>query len=382
MSEELTTRADTAAEIAPVDTPNNPGEGESIETTLGEIYDAHTTPDDEQGGTPAPAEQQATDAPPKDDGTQQPPAEQPEGPKLAAPHTWSKEEKAAWDAAPEQVKQALSRRAEQVEQYAQTLMETKGFADVMRPIGQTLAEMRPYFEGISGPDGRPLWGNTAAIGQEIKALSEVKTQLMRNPVDGLRSIINWGRQQGYDMGNALAQIVQDAHGWQDSATVRAQADAERHRMRAEALERQQQEINQQQHYQQQVAHVGQSVSAFTEAKDAAGNPMYPHLHGEHAHGVGELAGRYIRANVAAHGGLTQQLFQEAYNAAIWNHPQARAAEQKRLEDARVAQYKTNSQRARNAAGVVPSSSGTAGLRVDTMTQEEAMEAVWARHKGA
>ena len=223
MAEEEINTAGADVSVAAPETSNEP----DVSAALDEIYEAHTAPEDEAASPKLqkPAEQQATatgEPQAKDEAqlAEQQAAKQ-------APHTWTKEEKAAWDAAPEQVKQALYRRAEQVEAYAQSLMETKGFADAMRPIGETLVQLQPYFEGFAGADGKPLWGNPRAIAEEIKALAQVKADFVRNPAQGLSNIIAWGREQGIDMISALREIVHGIEHWPDAESVKLRADAER-----------------------------------------------------------------------------------------------------------------------------------------------------------
>lgn len=251
----------------------------------------------------------------------------------------------------------------------------------MRPIGEAIHEMKPFLESVQGPDGMPLWGNSASIAHEFKELSRIKTELMRSPAQGLKNIITWARQNGLDMHSAIADVIQDAGSWQDSEIVRAQAEAERQRMRAQTLEERQQEIYRQEVARRNIMESSQAISGLADSKGEDGLPSYPHLHGEFAHDVGQMVGAYIKAHVQAHGGqVTQKLFNDAYQSAVWGYEPVRAAEQKRLEDSRVEQYKQNSERAKRAAGVIPGNPGANAPRYETMTQDEAMQAVWEKFK--
>ena len=366
----------------------------SVDVDLNAIFDAHTKGEEsseEQKLDPDnTAEQQNQDAEHKLEGEsadKDNPAEQQPPDKLEAPNTWNKEEKAAWEklaATPEgqAVQKAMLRRAEQVEEYGkqigQDLADAKRFGDTMRPIAEGMVQMKPYLEGIQGPDGRPLWGNPQAIAGEFQALAQIKSDLMRSPAQGLKSIINWARQNGLDMNSALADVVQDAANWQDASTVRAQADAERYRQQVELLSRESRQMAEQASMQQRVALMGQQITTFAEAKSADGQPIYPHLQGEHAGEIGRRAGAYMRANVGQQG-LTPELFNEAYNAAIWAHEPTRKAEQARLESARVAQYQKNSARAKQAAGLNPRGSTSQPPRAENMTEQELFDSVWDRH---
>lgn len=396
MSDEFESSAaaeSTAQDTAQVTEQNAPEQG--VNADLDAIFDAHMQGDEQpqeeqQPGTDKPAEQQEQAAEQKQEGEsadKDKPAEQQAPEKLEAPNTWNKEEKAAWEKLAETpegkaVQQAMLRRAEQVEEYGkkvgQELADAKRFGESMRPISEGMVEMKPFLEGIQGPDGRPLWGNPQAIAGEFKALAQIKADLMRDPTQGLKSIIHWGRQNGFDMHSALANLVQDAANWPDSNTVRAQAEAERYRQQAQMHERELHKLAEQANMQQRVAYMGQQITSFADAKAADGQPVYPHLQGEYAEEIGRRAGAYLRANVGAQG-ITPELFAEAYNSAVWTHEPTRKAEQARLEAARVAQYQQTADRAKQGAGLMPKGSTSKSPRAEGMTLSETLNDVWERH---
>ncbi len=298
---------------------------------------------------------------------------------IPAPNTWTKEEKAAWDAAPPEVKAALVRRASQVEQLAKDSLEARNFARVMEPIGHVLAdpETQEFFKTLQMPDGTRLAGNPKAIAAEIRDLIGIKRTLITNPAEGMRQISQWLAQWGLDPG----QIPQAENGQEQNPQMSAlQRELAQLRAVVARREKDSEEATvaaQQQHAVQRIAH---TVVGFTEAKDATGNHLYPHLHGEHAEAVGEAMGRWLRANVGPEG-LTPELMQRAYDTAVFAHPGTREAEFKRREEKRVAEFKSRSDRARKAAGLRPNPGGPAS-GFEKMTAQEAMEAVWNKHQGA
>lgn len=342
--------------------------------SLGEVISA--TLDQMTEGDSAAAEQ-----PQEKTGEGEPPqveAEQPQDPWDAdAPEAWDKEGKAAWDylksiaakGDPQAQKYIgeLCRRAYQVEEYGKKCGEevaamrehveaASRFSEAMRPVGEAIAQLEPYFKQFAGPDGGPLWGNPQSIAQEFLALAQTKAEMILNPVQGMTNIIHWCRAQGVDMNAVLGAVVQGAQDWPDADSVRAQAEAQRYKAQAEFYQRQQAEQQQMAMRGQQIAALGQTFEQTIQAKGPDGQLAYPHLHGEHAEEVGKAAGRFIRANIDSYGGLSEQLFKDAYHAAVSAHPTLKQIERQKWEAELAARQNARAKQAKSARGFVPSGS--------------------------
>lgn len=364
-------------------------EPQSLDDAIGSAFDeiVGETEPSEQKGLPQDA-QQATDA------VQAKPVWE-----VQPPEAWDKDGKAAWEFFRNQAKagdpnaqKAISeifRRAEQLEEYGKrtgeeisqmrrVVEDATRFSEVMRPIGETIAGLKPLFQSILGADGQPVWSSPAGIANEIKAVMQMKHQFVTNPLQGMRSAMNWLRGHGHDMTAVLAELVQDAHGWESPDVALVKAESERNRQYAEAMRRQQ--LEQAQYAQQQavVESIGNTVAQFSDAVDDAGNPYFPHLNGENGVDIGVMMGRYIRANAAAAGGLTPALFQQAYETAVLSHPKTRQSVLQQEYQTRLSESNQRARKGKQARGFVPSTSVPAaspGKKASSI--DDAIEAAWA-----
>ena len=236
---------------------------------------------------------------------------------------------------------------------------------------QGFKELQPYFQSFRQADGSPLWGNPAAMMKEISDVLAIKSLLFRDPQAGLQAIMQWAQQAGLN-------LAPSADGQQmnpEALKLRQRlAQLEQDSQRRDAAERERQEVAQRQEAVQRVAY---GLNDFAQAKGEDGQPLYPHLLGEHGAEVGEMMGRWMRANAGADG-ITPELFKSAYEAAIFSVAATRELEMKAREDARVAQFKANSARARKAAGINPRPAKGPDVTPQKPWEEE-MNEIWAKY---
>ena len=132
--------------------------------------------------------------------------------------------------------------------------------------------------------------------------------------------------------------------------------------------------------QEAVQRVAYGLNDFANAKGEDGQPLYPHLFGDHGAEIGELMGKWMRAN-AGSDGITPDLFKQAYEVAALSVAETREALFKEREAQRVAEYKKNSERARKAAGINPRSNRAP--EIDTKKPvEEVFEDIWAKYNNS
>lgn len=342
---------------------SGPSAEEELTAELDNIYMAHT---DEEGQ--AGAEAPLPDAKPVEAPVEEKPAA------VAAPVTWGNEAKELFAQLPQELQAQVAKRETEREQAVNRAMqEREAMKQAMRPVVEGFQGLQGYFQAFHGPDGKALWGNPQAMMREISDVLAVKALMLQNPQAGLQAVLQWAQAAGLDLSGEGKQAADPEVLKMRQQIARLEADNQR---RATA-EQEQAAYAQRQEAIQRVA-VG--LSEYAEAKDAAGQPLYPHLFGEHGGEVGELMGRWIRANVGPDG-LTPEVFKQAYEVAALSVPATRDAVFKAREDARVQQFKARSERARKAAGINPGPKRSPD--VDPQKSEsELMDEIWRKYNAS
>lgn len=349
----------TVAEPETVET-EGPSAEENLNAELDEIYASHT----EEGDATQ------TVAPEKV-GTPEQAQPEPEAQAIPAPATWGKNSQELFNQLPRELKEQVAKRETEREQVLGRAFNAMQTVETLRPVMQGFKELQPYFQAFRGADGSPLWGNPQAMMKEISDVLSVKSLIMRDPQAGLQAVLSWAQAAGLNLAPSDDGQQVDP---QVMALRQRLAQLEQDNQRRDSAERERQAETQRQEAVQRVAY---GLNDFAQAKDDAGNPLYPHLFGDHGAKVGELMGKWMRAN-AGSDGITPDLFKAAYEAAIFSVAETREAEFKAREDARVAQFKANSARARKAAGINPRPGK--GPEVDPQKPwEEQMNDIWAKY---
>lgn len=340
-----------------------PSAGESLNTELEQIYEAHTSESDAPQ-QPAP-EQQAS-------GQQQAAPDAADAPKpVTAPASWGKDAQQLFAQLPPDLQAQVAKREREREQMMGQAFRAMQQAQALQPVMQGFKDLQPYFQSFRQADGSPLWGNPAAMMKEISDVLAVKSLLFRDPQAGLQAVMQWAQQAGLDLAPSADGQQMDP----EALKLRQRlAQLEQDSQRRDAAERERQEAAQRQDAVQRVAY---SLNDFAQAKGEDGQPLYPHLLGEHGAAVGEMMGRWMRANAGADG-ITPELFKSAYEAAIFSVAATRELEMKAREDARVAQFKANSARARKAAGINPRPVKGPDVTPQKPWEEE-MNEIWAKY---
>lgn len=350
----------TVAEPETVET-DGPSAEETLNTELDEIYSAHT----EEGDAPREVAPETASAPAAD------PAPV-DAPKVTAPASWGKDSQQLFAQLPVELQEQVAKRETEREQAIGQAFRAMQTVQAMQPVMQGFQELRPYFQAFRQPDGSPLWGNAQAMMKEISDVLAVKSLILKDPQAGLQAVLQWAQAAGLD----LAQGDQKADP-QVVALRQRLAQLEQDNQRRDTAERERLADMQRREAVQQVA-VG--LNDYAQAKGEDGQPLYPHLFGDHGGEVGEMMGRWMRANAGADG-ITPELFKAAYEAAIFSVAATREAEMKAREDARVLQFKERSARARKAAGINPRPSR--GPEIDPQkSEEELQDEIWRRYNAS
>ena len=360
----------TAAEPETVET-EGPSAEESLSAELEQIYDAHTGENEAAPQPEAPAQPQASTP-----DAQQQPAPEPVQP-VAAPASWGKDAQAVFSQLPAPLQAEVAKRETErervVQQAFQERQQMQQARQALEPVVQGFNDLSPYFNTFRKADGSPMWGDQRAMMQEIKDVLATKQLLFRDPKAGLQAILTWAQQAGLNLDGSEGQQI-------DPETLRLRqrlAQLEQDNQRRDTAERERQAETQRQEAVQRVAY---GLNDFAQAKSADGQPLYPHLFGEFGAQVGEMMGRWMRAN-AGPDGITPELFKAAYETAVFSVEGTREAEMKAREAARVEQFKKNSERARKAAGINP----RPGRAPDVDPQkpvEELYEDIWRKYNTA
>lgn len=354
----------TAAEPVAPEADNGPSAEESLNAELDEIYTAHTAEETPAQQTDAPKQASTPDA-------QQQAQQTPETPQtVAAPVSWGKDAQQLFAQLPPQLQEQVAKRETEREQAVGRAFQAMQQVQALQPVMQGFKDLQPYFQSFRQADGSPLWGNPQAMMKEISDVLAVKSLLFRDPQAGLQAVMQWAQQAGLHLAPSDGQQADP----QMLALRQRLAQLEQDNQRRDNAERERQATAQRQ---EAIVSVANGLNDFAQAKNEAGEPLYPHLFGDHGAKVGELMGRWMRAN-AGQDGITPELFKAAYEAAIFSVAETREAEFKAREDARIAQFKQNSARARKAAGIVP----RPGKGPDADPQkplEEVYNDIWAKY---
>ena len=339
---------------------DGPSAEETLNTELDEIYSAHT----EEGDAPREVAPETASAPAAD------PAPV-DAPKVTAPASWGKDSQQLFAQLPVELQEQVAKRETEREQAIGQAFRAMQTVQAMQPVMQGFQELRPYFQAFRQPDGSPLWGNPQAMMKEISDVLAVKSLILKDPQAGLQAVLQWAQAAGLDLSSqegADPQVV---------ALRQRLAQLEQDNQRRDTAERERAADMQRREAVQQVA-VG--LNEYAQAKNEAGEPLYPHLFGDHGGEVGEMMGRWMRANAGADG-ITPELFKAAYETAVFSVQATREAEFKAREDARIAQFKQNSARARKAAGINPRPSR--GPEIDPQkSEEELQDEIWRRYNAS
>jgi len=352
----------TVAEPETVET-EGPSAEESLNAELDEIYASHT---DEGDATQTVA--------PEKVGTPEQAQPEPEAQAIPAPATWGKNSQELFNQLPRELKEQVAKRETEREQVLGRAFNAMQMMQNMQPVMQGFKELQPYFQAFRGADGSPLWGNPAAMMKEISDVLNVKSLIMRDPQAGLQAVLSWAQAAGLNLAPSEDGQQVDP---QVMALRQRLAQLEQDNQRRDNAERERQATAQRQ---EAIVSVANGLNDFAQAKNEAGEPLYPHLFGDHGAKVGELMGRWMRAN-AGPDGITPELFKSAYETAIFSVAETREAEFKAREQARVEQFKKNSDRARKAAGINPRANRAP--EVDPKKPiEEVYEDIWAKYNTA
>ena len=317
-------------------------------------------PSEEPSTEPAPEAEPKTEPEPQ-------PKEEP----VEAPQWWSKEEKDAFSKASPEVQKAFWRRADQVEQLAREASNMKSFAAAMDPVAQVIGQHGDYLKQAR-IDGKPLAGNPNLIAAEIDSLFQLKQSAYSDPKGFVSGLVDFYAQQGIDFSQLVQQAQSGESGgrWVDPELAQLKAQLE------ELKTRENQRVEQSRAYQQraQLESVAHGVVSLADEKGADGQSVYPYLHGEHATAIGTQIGTLLRQHMNAGGQITKDIFERAYKTAVYANDATRQAEIDKAAEQRVAQFKTNSQRAKAARGVVPASNVSGGGEEQDL--DAAMNEVW------
>lgn len=356
----------TTTDTAPAETVEaQPSSEEQLDSSLEEIYARHT----EEGDTTEADAQPETDSA-KADVVK--PQQEAQAKPADYPKSWGKDMQEMYATLPPEVQAQIAKREEERERVVQQSFNAVQLAKAMSPIAEGVKELEPYFKTFRKADGTPLWGDARAIAQEIKDVLAVKELLFRDPAAGMQAVRSWAEAAGLKFDDN-----QNGGQWQSPEVLAL-------RQRLAQLEANEQRRTQNEQQQQAQARQAQAVNAMGNhleslgsLKDAAGNASYPLLEGEHGEALGNIMGRWMRANAGPEG-ITPQLFKEAYEAAVFSLPETREMEFKRREDARVAQFKQRSEAARKAQGINPRHVRSAEV-VEKGSLDDTFNKIWQKY---
>jgi len=350
---------------APVEEPqaSTVDEGAEDAATVAEFEDFMN--DGEEA--PAEPEPKPESAPEPESKPEPKPEEQP----VEAPQWWSKEEKEAFSKASPEVQKAFWRRADQIEQLAKAASDQKSFVSAMDPIAQAIGKHGDYLKQAR-IDGQPLAGNPHLVAAEIDSLFQLKQSAYSDPKGFISGIAQFYAQQGVDFSQLVQKALSGAEkGWVDPDIASLKAQLEEMKA-AESRREQQAHAYQQRAQLESVAH---GVVSLADEKGADGQSVYPHLHGEQATAIGTQIGTLLRQHMNAGGQITKNIFEQAYRTAVYSNDATRQVEIDKAAEERLAKFKTNSQRAKSARGVVPTSSASMG-GTEEQDLDAALNAVW------
>lgn len=280
---------------------------------------------------------------------------------LSAPTWWTEAEKEAWGKTPPEVQKAVASRIQQVEAFAAQTSQKQQLGDALSPIGQALARHADYLKGAS-INGQPLVGNPALIAQEVDSLFHFKELAFHDPQAFIREVGQLFAGNGVDLIQLVQAMGTEGQRWNDPETARAQRELSELKAWKEQQDRERAEAQRGQYMQE----VARGVVGMSDAKGADGAPLFPHLHGEHAEAVGTAIGRFLRAN-ASGGRITEDLFKQAYDAAVYGYQPTREAEIKAAEEKRTREAEA----AKKRMGIVPRNANTGGGK-ESETLEQAL----------
>lgn len=345
----------------------------SLAEEFEELLDAESSEDkDVREEASAQAQEPAEDAE-KEEGK---PAqeEQPEPEQgLTAPTWWNDAEKEAWGKTPPDVQKAIASRIRQVEAFAAQTAQKQQLGDAMSPIAQAIAKHGDFLRSAS-LGGKPLAGNPEAIAAEVDSLFQLKELSFSDPQRFVHEVSRLFAENGVDFQQLVAEIGRDSR-WNDPEVSKTQRELAELKAWKEQQDRERQQVQHGQYMQG----LAQGIVNMSDAKDSDGNRLFPELHGEHGQQVGMLMGRFLKAN-AQGGHITNELFQQAYEVAVYGYQPTRDALIRAREEQRVREFQERSARARKARGVVPHNAvGSGGDESSTLDQ--ALDSVWAKHMG-
>lgn len=256
-------------------------------------------------------------------------------PAIEAPHSWKNEAKAHWDSLPKEVKQYIVDRETEVH---------KGFTrqDEERTFGKQLKDViNPYMPLIQAE------GGTAA--QAVQSLLNTAYTLRTATTAQKVELV---RQMAQQYGVPLEELAQPQQ-WVDPALESLQ-------QRLERIERENQAL-QQQRQMQQAYETESSIAAF------GSKPGHEHLDKIAPHMSALIQQGLVQ------GSTTEELLENAYQQAVWAHPDLRSTlllqQQQESEAKRAAEAKQKAEAARKAAGSV---SGSPGVNPAAQTPERSL----------
>ena len=215
------------------------------------------------------------------------PVEEPAGPSIEMPTSWSKEHGENWGQLPRDIQQLLvDREKEQLADYTRKTQEVAEFR-------RTYDEMRPALEHVAPM----LQQNGISHGDYIGKLITADQMLREHPADFIRQA---AQMYGID----LAKV---AEGGQQDPIDPQLNQLQQQVQNLQGILHQQTQSQQQQ--QQQAVY--SQIEQFTSATDENGQPKHPHFEAVH----GAMA-QLIQGGVAD--GL-----EDAYEKAVWGNPELR-----------------------------------------------------------
>lgn len=334
------------------------GDDSSIVEEFKGFLESDEKPQEEQAGNEP---QESAEPEEKPEVAQEKPSAPEEEKGIAAPTWWSDAEKEAWGKTPPEVQKAVASRIEQVEAFASQTAQKQQLGDALSPIGQALARHADYLKGAS-INGQPLAGNPALIAQEVDSLFHFKELAFHDPQAFIREVGQLFAGNGVDLIQLVQAMGTEGQRWNDPETARAQRELSELKAWKEQQDRERAEAQRGQYMQD----VARGIVGMSDAKGADGAPLFPHLHGEHAQMVGATMGRFLRAN-ATGGRITNELFKQAYDAAVYGYQPTREAEIKAEEEKRIREAEA----AKKRMGIVPRNAN-AGGRNESETLEQAL----------
>lgn len=267
-------------------------EAESVEDSILKALEEYenATEDDDETAEPEAAETEAEEQdepeePAEDETEAEDEDDEQEGEALAAPKHWSAEDKAAFDALPDELKPMWLEKSKSLEggyqEKFQALARDRETLERLKPID---AAFEPYRERLA------LEGVSEA--QVVQRLLAAQSYLERAPVEA----IGWlAKSYGVDLGQFAPKADQDDFIDPTIAPLKQELDS----LKAHLSQRDQQEQAQSQ---QQL--LGQ-IAAFKSATDEAGQPKHPHFDRVRAH-----MGAFMQVDPS-------MTMEDAYERAIW-----------------------------------------------------------------